>query len=574
MPILKIEAAQASLQGQREINEDAFAYLEGKTVSSLKYKGILAFIADGTGGTGEGREASLYIQNKIFSEFFSTPDAWSVKRSVLESLKSINAKLYEQNFGLENRKLFSTCSVLVLRGRKYHIMHIGDTRIYRIRGDEIQCLTEDHHYPGVKNQLLRAVGMDSRINLDYLTDWIEVGDKFVMTTDGIHECIAENLIINTLSSVSTLQKACDILSETAVQEGLGDNASIQILEITELPELERSDIDEKLQELRFPPYLEDDSDFEGYHIEKELFGGGMGHVYLAKENKLNQSVVVKCPNPDHEGNPIFLERFLREEWVGRRLNSPYLLKCFKPEIRREKYLFLVMEYCEGESVRQRLERYEKFNLVECVHIAKQVAKGLVVMHGQSIFHRDIKPDNIMLDEQQNAKIIDYGIVHLPELSELTQKQEMLRMMGSPCYMAPELFDETPGNAQTDIFAFGVVLYEMMTGHFPYGLIDMHSKYQNRDYIDVQKTIPDCPEWFNVLIKRCVSLKRGERYSRVDEILYFLEHPGAVKIQKKLEHIPFIEKDPVRFWRKACGLMLFIIVLLVLKMVQMASEMSG
>ena len=568
---LKVRVAQSTEQGQREFNEDAFAFIQPSKDSTLRYKGIVAFIADGTGGTGEGKEASLYVQSKIFSEYFNTPESWSVKRSMLKTLKEINTWLYQQNIGPDNRKLYTTCSILVLRGRKAYIFHIGDTRIYLNRNDTFKCLTKDHHYPGLSNQLLRALGMDSRINVDYESIWIELNDIFFMFTDGIHSAFSDKEIHNCIKIYSSqLQVACNSLTQLTTTKEIGDNASCQMVKISELPEESHTEFNEEMQDLSFPPFLDEGDSFEGFNIVKEVFCGGMGHVYLATEESGTREVALKCPNPDHEGNPVFLERFLREEWVASRVNSPYLMKSYDLKQKRENYLFLLLEYCPGNNLRYQLETLKKFSILESIEIGKQICKGLSELHKLGMVHRDIKPDNIVLSKEGNIKIVDYGIMHLPDLSELTQKEELISMMGSPNYMAPELFKDSFGSAKSDMFALGVTLYEMVTGHFPYGQIDLHSKYEGHKYIPIQESISDCPDWFDAVIKKCLYLKHEKRYNDIMEVHYYLDHPGEVEPERITKHIPYIEKEPADFWRKLCGLLFFIIILLLYQLLKMAT----
>ena len=559
---LTIRTAQSTEQGQREFNEDSFGYLTPNKESSLRYKGIVAFIADGVGGTGEGKEASLYIQSQIFSEYYKTPESWSVKRSMLETLKSVNKWLYEQNAGLENRELYSTCSVLVLRGRKAYVFHIGDTRIYLKRKGELTCLTKDHHYPGVTNQLLRAMGMDSRINVDYASQWLEEEDIFFMFTDGIHSAFSDEEIYNCINLYSKqLQVACNSLTQLTRTKEIGDNASCQMIKIVDLPDVSHTEFHEEIQELAFPPFMDEGQSFEGFNIIKEIFTGGMGHVYLAKEEGGSREVALKCPNPDHQGNPVFLERFLREEWVANRVQSPYLMKGLDLKKKRENYLYLQMEYCPGNNLRFRLDKSQKFSLGETLEIGKQICKGLSELHELGMVHRDIKPDNIVLSDEGAVKIVDYGIMHLPNLSELTQKNQLISLMGSPNYMAPELFQNSFGSSKTDLFSLGITLYEMMTGHFPYGQIDLHSKYKDRKYIPIQETVKDCPDWFDAIIEKAVDLNHEKRYKDIMQIHYYLDHPGEVLPERITKHIPLIEKDPASFWRKMSGVLLLIILVL-------------
>lgn len=504
-------------------------------------------ISDGTGGDGSGRDASHYIESRLFEEYYSTPDSWSVERSVHEVLGNINRWLY----GRRNAQSSYLCtlSMLVMRGRSYHIFHVGDTRIYLWRGGQLSCLTEDHHYPGHENRLVRAMGLDSIVRADSVQGSLELGDVFIMTTDGVHACLEESDMLPLLAQNLSAQALAGRLCQLGMEKGHGDNATVQVLSITELPMPNRSEMIEEDRYLKAAPELKTGDLLDGYRIEERMASGGMATIYRAQELESGREVAIKCPKPELMKQPVQLERFHREEWTGLRLHSPYLMRIFPPQPKRSQYYYIVMEICRGKSLRRHLESRGAFGVDAVRNVAYQMAKGLHFMHNLNMIHRDIKPENLMLTDEEALKVVDYGIVRLPGLSQLNTDEEVRSLIGSPYYMAPEFFnDRSRGTVQTDIYAMGVVLYELVSGgEFPYGKAeDIQYNGEAPEYRSLSKLREDVPDWLDQLIRKCVHWDLSERFGALSEVLYALDNPGEITVVEI--SAPLIERRPVTFWK--------------------------
>lgn len=564
---LGAELGQSTQNGLREVNEDSYICIRPQSNEVLANKGILAIIADGVGGSGDGREASQTLCSELSSTYYSTPDSWSIPRSIEHSLQSVNRQLYETNLKLHQRRLACTCSLLVLHGRKGHIFHVGDTRIYRLRGEQLECLTVDHYLPGRPDQLMRAAGLEPELHPDQSSFWIEKGDLYVMTSDGVHRALPPEQLEAAVRSRAGSQKLADELTRSALHHGHGDNATCQVLHLLSLPQTSRTETHEEVSDLRFPPVLDAGATLDDYTVEEELASGGMGTIYLASDNQTGLKVAIKCPNPDWEGNSIFLERFLREEWVGRRLHNQYLMRMMPPQKRRSKYLYLVMEVCRGNNLRSLLEEKKQLDLQQVLDIANQACLGLSFLHNMNIIHRDIKPDNLVLSPEGSLKIVDYGIVLLPDLSDLSDQSELVRWMGSPSYMAPELFKSSRGSYQSDIFALGVSLYELLTGHFPYGRVDPGAPYAGRSYQPLSTHRGDLPSWVDSFLEKAVALDPAQRFEAVSEALHMLAHPGDVKVIRR--KAPIIERHPLLVWKSLTFSLAVICLLLLYLLLRLA-----
>lgn len=546
---LKISLGQFSKTGLRERNEDFYGCVTPSNSLTLENKGISAIIADGVGDTFGGKEASQYTVGGFFTDYYSTPDSWEIDYAANQVLRSINSWLYSQGQKAINvNGLVTTFSMVIFCGCRAYIFHIGDSRIYHFRDAQLTCLTKDHHSPH-SGHLIRALGIDSNVQMDFHCIIVEKDDHFLMTTDGVHGYLEKNALKEILESERGLQSKAELMTTHAFEAGSPDNLTAQIIRLDSLPLASCQELNDKVKYLQFPPLLERGDILDEYHIEGDLATGGMGCLYLATNSFTSEPVVLKCPSLQYEGDPLFLERFLREEWVGRRVHSPHLMKVFPSHVQPRQYLYLVMEFCPGVSIRQKIENKYRFTLDETIEIGKQLCRGLTSLHRLKIIHRDLKPDNILVTPEGAVKIVDYGIALLPALKTLAQEE---KPPGSPCYMAPELFRGTAGAEQSDIFGLGVTLYEMLTGDYPYGEIDESGNYAKKEYKPLSAIRDDIPSWLDTILQKATHKKCEHRYEAPSEILYFLENPDAVPTLSPF--IPLIEKDPIFFW-KLCSIIL-------------------
>ncbi len=556
---LEIVLGQSSLTGLRERNEDFYACIKPQKVSTLNYKGIAAVIADGVGDTGYGQEASRYAVSTFFSEYFSTPDSWSIERSGEEVIKSINSWLYsqsERNIG--DSGLMTAFSAAILCGSTLHIFHVGDTRIYLKAKNKLKRLTKDHRAHHGQNQIIRALGLDSNVYIDYTQEILEPDSSVIMMTDGVHNYLSDDKITGFLNKFAAPQVASEALTMASLREGSTDNISCQIINIKHLPPSTKNEIYQRSRDLKFPPPLKVGAFVDSYEIQEELGYGAMGIVYSAYDSKNDKVVALKCPRQEFEQDIIFRERLLREEWIGQRVHNPNLMKVLNPSHVRMEYHYLVMEYCKGFSLREQLDSGKHFSHNDVVEIAKQICRGLTELHHMEIVHRDIKPDSIIWSQDGMVKIIDYGIAKVGSLKSLTSNANA-PWMGSPNYMAPEMFKNSRGNSVTDIFSLGVTMYELLTSSMPYGEIDAGKGYKNTEFVSLQELNPEVPSWLSTVVVKCLHLDPDSRYQAASEVLYDLEHPE--KVLPDMRFIPLLERNPVLVWKVISATLLGIVVVL-------------
>lgn len=550
VPKLQVSYGQNSVQGSKEFNEDSYACVTPSSLSTLDYKGIAATICDGSGDNGDGLEASQYCIQQIYSEYFNSPESWGVKKSGIEVLKEINRWMVSHSGKSSGGRMMTTLTMAIFCHRRLNLFHLGDSRLYLIRDGKMQLLTTDHHHPeGNQDLLLRAMGMDSRLYADYESYPLEEGDLYLMVTDGVYKWVEDNDMNRLVNASQNLNEVCSKINQLAIENGGDDNASTQLIKVVELPLATRSELIEEIDDLVFPPFFSKGDILDEYRIIDDLDHKALSSVYLAEEIKTGIKVAIKCPNSEHEGDPYYLERFLREEWVGKRFHCPQLMKIQTVKGMRSKYLYFVMEYCRGENLQQRVDNNRLLSSNECVEMTKQLCHGLNFMHNLDIIHRDIKPDNLVYSPEGILKLIDYGIVRISGLNALHTHEELAGLAGSPNFMAPELFKDSYGSPQTDIFSMGVTLYYLLSGTFPYGEVYQLEDYKDKEYCSLIQNGCDVPQWLEAMLEKMVQLDVNSRFQAISEILYAVEHPGEIGFRKKSK--PLIERNPTKFWKMTC-----------------------
>ena len=255
---LQITTGQYSSIGLKEVNQD-FHGIRVPSEYLLKYKGIAIAIADGISSSDVSDIASNITVNSLLEDYYCTSQTWSVKNSVSKVLTATNSWLYSQtkkNIHSSNKDkgYICTLSSIILKSTTAHIFHLGDSRIYRIRDKKLEQLTEDHRLwvSSNKSYLCRAMGMDSKLTIDYHTISIEKNDIFILATDGVYEFIKDDFLLNNLENYKhDYNELAKLIINTALQNGSNDNLTIQIIRIDNTPDKELKEISKQLENKPF-----------------------------------------------------------------------------------------------------------------------------------------------------------------------------------------------------------------------------------------------------------------------------------------------------------------------------------
>ena len=273
------------------------------------------------------------------------------------------------------------------------------------------------------------------------------------------------------------------------------------------------------------------------------------HVHLAVDVHTGQQLVLKTPSVDLRDDPKYLDRFLVEEWVARRVDSVHVLKAWASD-RPRAHVFVAMEFIDGQTLAQWMTDHPRPELDAVRGIVAQVGKGLQALHRKEMLHQDLRPENVMIDRTGTVKIIDLASVHVAGLAEITGHARADAIAGTLQYTAPEYFIGGTGSARSDLFSLAVLTYQMLTGRLPYGLeasrLRTGADLKRLRYVPVRHLRPELPAWLDAVLQKALHADPSKRQEAVSEFVHDLHAPG-LQFQRHRPP-PLIERHPVVFWQ--------------------------
>lgn len=565
---LQISIGQHSERGRKETNQDFHGALIPRE-PLLGLKGIAIVLADGISSSNVSRIASESTVKGFLTDYYCTSESWSVKTSAQRVIAATNSWLHAQTRRSQNpydkdKGYVCTMSAMVIKSTTAHIFHVGDSRIYRVTGNALEQITNDHRVVVSSQQsyLSRALGINEQIEIDYQALQIEKGDTFLLVTDGIYEHVSTRFIAKAIKDgADDLDGVAKAIVAEASQRGSPDNLTVQIVRIDQLPHSEASEALGQASELPLPPLLEARMEFDGYRIVRELHASSRSHIYLAVDTDNDAVVVIKIPSIDLRGDAAYLKRFMMEEWVARRIDSAHVLKpCLQS--RQRNFLYIVTEFIDGQTLTQWMIDNPRPDLETIRGIAEQIAKGLRAFHRKEMLHQDLRPDNIMIDKTGTVKIIDFGSTRVTGVVEAAPAGRD-DILGTAQYTAPEYFLGEGGSSRSDLFSLGVVTYQMLTGRLPYGadMARARTKAQQKKlkYKSALDDTSEIPAWIDGVLRKAVHPDPYLRYEALSEYTHDLRHPNATLLNAS--PTPLIERNPLLFWKCLSLILGFIILLL-------------
>ncbi|MDR7039594.1 serine/threonine protein phosphatase PrpC/predicted Ser/Thr protein kinase [Methylobacterium sp. BE186] len=569
---LTLSLGQHSERGRKATNQDFHGALIPER-PTLALKGAAVAIADGIGSSAVSHVASETAVKSFLTDYYDTPDTWPVKLSARRVIAAANSWLHAETRrnrdlhdpeGSRDRGYVTTLSALVLKSRTAHVFHVGDARIARVIGRSLEILTEDHRVvlsPG-ESYLGRALGASSHVEIDHHTVGIERGDVFVLTTDGVHEHLRPEAVVAAIARHGDdLDRAARTIANLAYENGSGDNLTVQIVRVDSVPDGEPIELSGRGDELPPAPLLDPPTLFDGYRVLRTLHASHRSHVYLAADPETGATVALKVPSTELRSDPAGLRRLVMEEWIARRVDSPHVLSA-PPQTRRRSHLYTVMEYVEGQTLAQWMRDHPEPDLEEVRRIVEQVARGLRALHRREMVHRDLRPQNILIDGAGTVRIIDFGSTRVAGLAEEGAVDEPL--LGTVQYTAPECLAGHPATQSADLFSVGVIAYQMLTGRLPYGAEASRAFSEARarrlHYVSVAAARPGLPPYVDAALRKAVHPNPSHRYEALSAFVYDLRHPNPSL--PGVRRAPLLERHPVLFW-KLLSVLLGLVVLYLL-----------
>ncbi|MFL5782733.1 MAG: protein kinase domain-containing protein [Thermoleophilaceae bacterium] len=270
-----------------------------------------------------------------------------------------------------------------------------------------------------------------------------------------------------------------------------------------------------------------------FRLDERIGSGGMSTVYRAFDETLERWVAIKLMHRSLSDDPLQQERFRREARAVARLSHPHVVTVIDAGD-DDGHPYIVFEYVEGETLKARIKRGHGLPVVEAVAYAIEIARALECAHSQRLVHRDVKPQNVLIDAEGRAKVTDFGIARALDDGSLTATG---RVLGTTDYVAPEQALGEAVNEQSDIYSLGVCLYEMLTGDIPFkadSQVGVAMKHVRQPMPDVQRARPEVSAALAAVVERATAKERRNRYASVDEIMWDLEQALAIEAARQGE----------------------------------------
>jgi serine/threonine protein phosphatase PrpC len=562
----QIDTGYASLTGTKSINEDFC----GAMLPDIGQEdmGAVAAVADGVSSGGMGKEAAQTTVISILRDYFGTPKKWDATVALDRIIAAQNTWLA----GVNQRRLpamgLTTLTALALRGHAYTLAHVGDSRAYLLRGGELTQLTTDHvsRHPDLKHQLLRAVGAEDRIVVDYVQGDLQVGDVFLLVTDGVHGVLRTRQLKELLIEPIDSRIASQAIVDKALQAGSTDNVTALIVRVLGLLDATLGDDSKANSHLPIPPLLKVGNQIDGLTVTAPVADNGINVLYQVRSTRGADSgklYALKTLHPARAHDKDERAMLAHEGWLAKNTRQAEHLVRIHAQVdgqAQRSSFYLLYDWHGGETLQQMLDKSQQLEVGQVVQAAMQALKALGLLHRQGVIHRDIKPANLHLGEDGVLRVLDLGVA----LSGKEPASMRKLHAGTPSYINPEQWDEVPQlpDAMSDLFALGVTLYQMLTNKLPYGeVLPYQAARYHRDPTKPSRHNGAIPIWLEHVALKAVARNKAERFETAEEFLLALER-GASRPLNAPQATSLLARDKTAGWKLGFGISLLFNLMLI------------
>ena len=582
----EIDIGFESRPGRKDVNEDFCAALLPEP--GQEAMGSIVAIADGVSTGGMGKEAAQTTVTSLVRDYYGTPETWDTTVALDRIIGAQNSWLSGLNHRRHPILGLTTLTAIVLRGQSYALAHVGDTRAYLLRSGQLSRLTADHvvDHPDLRHQLLRCVGAEDTLVVDYSQGDLLVGDVFLLLSDGVHGSLSNKRLKLLMSTASASGQDAQALSRQLVDEALSagslDNVTAMVVRVQGLLDSTLQDENRHALTLPIPPRLKVGEVVDGFAVTAPVADNGINVLYQVRDLHSQKLYALKTLHPARAHDTEERAMLAHEAWLAKRMQSssaaPYFVNIYDklPSSNASgighSAFYLLYDWHSGETLQQQLDAKLRFAVPPAVSAAVQVAKALGRLHRQNVIHRDIKPANLHQGEDGVLRVLDLGVA----LSG--REPEALRGLhaGTPSYINPEQWGYAgfghrvggegappePADAQSDLFALGVTLYQLLTGKLPYGdVLPYQVGRYYRDPVAPSRHNPEVPIWLDNVVLKAVARDKRQRFETAEEMLLALER-GASRPLSSPGSNALMQRDDTVLWKLSLGVSVLFNVLLV------------
>ena len=540
---LRIAFGLASRTGPRPDNQDFVLGFSGARDERLRH-GTAVVLADGVGGAKGGRIAAEVVCRGFVDAYYSLPETLGVAAAGERALASMNSWVHGMaSADPEMTGAATTFSAVILRDRFAHLLHVGDSRIWQFRDGRLTQLTIDHTFTRADGRelLLRAVGMEPTVRLDHLAVALEAHDRLLLTSDGVHGVLEPATLEALVARCGAPAGDAEAIVEAAIRCGTEDNASAVLVEVVSVPDPAYGDFAVIAADLPVGPTPSVGQSVDGFRLERVVADGETTRTFLARDAD-QARFILRFPKPETTPEPILRERYIRELLVGTRAASPYVAEVLQRPAGEQSCIYTVMPFYSGETLEERLKA-GPLDYETGLGLAAKLLRGLAALHRIGVIHRDIKPDNVLVQPDGGLRLIDFGSIKLPAAADPPGSD----IPGSQGYIAPEVYAGGTGSVASDLFAVGVTLYRMFTGRFPYSDLQALRRPGMDSPADPSSLRPDMPAWLDYTLRRSVQARPEDRFADAYELLHVLE-TGSAKAAPRPPERSLATRNPVLLWQ--------------------------
>jgi serine/threonine protein kinase len=334
------------------------------------------------------------------------------------------------------------------------------------------------------------------------------------------------------------------------------------LDVVALPTAATADVGGAIMQLPLIPTPVVGETVDGFALKALISEGRYSRLFGAVDEVEGGEAALKFPKPQVAAVATHHAAFVREAWVGAHVHSPWVAQILQLPPGRQTCLYTLMPLYQGELLETRLSRRPAMGLEEGRAIAVGLARGVAALHRIGVIHRDIKPDNVILEAHSPSrdgrlstpygklKLIDLGVVRAPGWEDFPPED----VPGTRAYMAPEMFDGVAGDEATDIYALGVTMFRAFTGEFPYGNADATSPPRRERPKDLAALRPDLPAWLGEVLGRAVAADPSKRFRDAMEFAAEMEAGPPLAPASPRRPQTLLERAPTRFWQGVAALL--------------------
>lgn len=492
----------------------------------------VAVVCDGVGSAEAGAEAAKRTCHFLVHSLKNRPRSWTMEKSIKHFIENINHVLYMESMEeYEREELVTTLTLVVIEGDRLYGANVGDSRIYLKRDAECIQLSSDHAMDeeGMENVLTQAMGLDESVSPYYFENKLLVGDQILLCSDGLYNELTQEEISDGIKmGASFLVKK----ASKKHADKLPDDTTAVVIEIKDI------DLRGELKQLDLivQEKYKIGEEIDGYTLEKSLIQNN--RTWLCKKRGLKY--VMKFIPYEALDDSVMLDMFVKEVWMAKRLKAGFFPKAVIPKNRTHRYY--IMPFIEGTSLKEYTKK-KPLSVDMSIELAVFLLKMSQFLIRLDLVHGDIKPENIIVTQRKGKlvfKMVDFG--------SITEAYSNFSRAGTPSYLAPERFKQAPINEQTELYAIGVTLYEVLTQKYPFGEIEpFQTPSFEKKIKEPTKLNPKIPKWLESVILRALETDTDKRYRNYSEMQYELNNPTKVKPYFD-KSSSFIERNEMRVYK--------------------------